>query len=305
MKLTTRLKQMLMERKALVAPGCHDALSAKLVEQAGFRAIQASGFGIAASLLGEPDVGLATLTEMVDQTRRMVDAVSIPVMADGDTGNGNAINVIRTVREYERAGCAGINLEDQVFPKRCGHMEGKQLVSRDEMVLKLKAAVFARSDADFVINARTDAIAVEGIERAIERANAYAEAGADLIFMEAPTSPDMIRRCVREVNAPLSISLFDAVRGGKTPLVAIDELREMGVARVSIPVGLIFAAARGMMNYLGEIAGDRLARGRDDLVTTFDEFKRIVGLPRIREWERDFLPAGVYEEKYRRQPAGA
>lgn len=299
MKRTTQLKQMLLERKALVCPGCHDALSAKLVEKTGFRAIQASGFGIAASLLGEPDVGLATLTEMVDQTRRMVDAVSIPVMADGDTGNGNAVNVIRTVREYENAGCAGINLEDQVFPKRCGHMEGKELVSCEEMVLKLRAAVHARRDADFVINARTDAIAVEGIEQAIRRANAYAEAGADLLFMEAPTSIDMIKRCVQEVKAPLSINLFDAIKGGKTPLIAIEELRKMGIARVSIPVGLIFAAMKGMTNYLSAIAGDKLARDRYDLAVSFDEFKEVIGLPRIRQLEKDFLPARTYEAKYK------
>jgi 2,3-dimethylmalate lyase len=299
MKATTQLKRMLEERKALVVPGCHDALSAKLTQRAGFRAIQASGFGIAASLLGEPDVGLATLTEMVDQTRRMVDAVSIPVMADGDTGNGNAINVIRTVREYENAGCAGINLEDQVFPKRCGHMEGKQIVSCEEMVLKLRAAVHARRDPDFVINARTDAIAIEGIDGAIKRANAYAEAGADLIFMEAPTSADMIRRCVKEVAAPLSINLFDAIKGGKTPLIAIQELREMGVARISIPVGLIFACARGMINYLEAIAGDKLASGREDLAVSFEEFKEIVGLQRIKQLEKQYLPSAVFENKYK------
>jgi len=299
MNRTTQLKRMLDERKALVMPGCHDALSAKLVEQAGFRAIQASGFGIAASLLGEPDVGLATLTEMVDQTRRMVNAVNVPVMADGDTGNGNAINVIRTVREYENAGCAGINLEDQVFPKRCGHMEGKELVSCEEMVLKIRAAVYARRDPDFVINARTDAIAVKGIDEAIQRANAYAKAGADLIFMEAPTSVEMIRRCVEQVKAPLSINLFDAIKGGKTPLVAIEDLRRMGVARVSIPVGLIFACAKGMMNYLSAIAGDKLARDRQDLAVTFDEFKQIVGLGGIRELEKQFLPAQAFADKYK------
>ena len=290
MKTTTQLKRMILERKALVVPGCHDALSAKLTQRAGFKAIQASGFGIAASLLGEPDVGLVTLTEMVEQTRHMVDAVSIPVMADGDTGNGNAINVIRTVREYENAGCAGINLEDQEFPKRCGHMEGKQIVSREEMVLKIKAAADARRDGDFIINARTDAIAIEGIDAAIERANAYAGAGADLIFMEAPTSAEMIRRCVKQVKAPLSINLFDAIKGGKTPLIAIEELR-MGVARISIPGRPVFAATRGMINYLEAIAGDKLARERYDLAVTFDEFKQIVGLPRLKELEKEYLPA--------------
>ncbi len=302
MKATTQLKRMLMERKALVVPGCHDALSAKLTQRAGFRAIQASGFGIAGSLLGEPDVGLVTLTEMVEQTRHMVDAVTIPVMADGDTGNGNAINVIRTVRDYENAGCAGINLEDQEFPKRCGHMEGKQIVSREEMVLKIKAAADARRDADFIINARTDAIAIEEIDAAIERANAYADAGADLIFMEAPTSAEMIRRCVQQVKAPVSINLFDAIKGGKTPLIAIEELRAMGVARISIPVGLIFAATRGMMNYLEAIAGDKLARDRYDLAVSFDEFKQIVGLPRMKELEKQYLPSRVFEAKYLTEP---
>lgn len=292
---------MLNERRAVVAPGAMDALSAILIERAGFELIQASGFGLAASLLGRPDVGLLSQTEMVDQTRRIVDCVSIPVMGDGDTGFGNAINTIRTVRDFEQAGCAGVNLEDQVFPKRCGHMEGKQLVSTEEMVHKIRAAVDARRDPDFIINARTDAIAVEGYEAAIERANAYVEAGADMIFLEAPRSAEQISDAVERIQAPVSINLFDGVYGGKTPLVPLSELRRIGVSRVSIPVGVAFAAVKGIERYLDVLATHGIAPGRDDLVCTFGYFKQVVGLDQVRNLEEKYLPRQVLAEKYREE----
>lgn len=300
MKKTTLLKKMLNEKRAVVAIGVHDALSAILAERAGFELIQCSGFGLAGSVLGKPDVGLFTLTEMVEHTRNIVNAVNIPVMGDGDTGFGNAVNVVRTIQEFENAGCAGINLEDQVFPKRCGHMEGKQIISTEEMILKIKAAVYARKDTDFVINARTDAIAIEGIDKAIARANAYAGAGADLIFMEAPRSIEDIKRTIKEVKAPVSVNLFDSIKGGKTPLISVKELKKMGVGRVSIPVGSIFASAKGIMNYFKALkdSEDMLAEGRFDLVTTFEEFKEIVGLHKIKELENQFLPKDVIKEKY-------
>src|SRR6056297_2926506 len=185
-----------------------------------------------------------------------------------------------------------MNIEDQSFPKRCGHMEGKQLISMEEMVLKLKACCKVRDDLDpdFVINARTDAIAVEGIEAAVERGNAYAEAGADMIFVEAPRYIMQIEKVVNEINAPVSINLFDNVKGGKTPLVPMERLRELGVARVSIPVGTTFAAMKGVENYLEAIRGGALAEGRYDLVSHFDEFKELVGFKELREKERAYLP---------------
>ena len=191
MKKTTLLRKMLEAREPLVMVGAYDAISAILIQRAGFKAIQCSGFGIAASLLGKPDVGLLSYGEMLDQTRKIVQSVDVPVMADGDTGFGTAVNVYRTVQEFEAISAAGVNLEDQVFPKRCGHLEGKEIVPVEEMVGKIEAAKAARTDPDFIINARTDAIAVSGIDEAIRRGNAYAEAGADLVFVEAPRTADV------------------------------------------------------------------------------------------------------------------
>ncbi|MCF7935189.1 MAG: isocitrate lyase/PEP mutase family protein [Synergistales bacterium] len=295
MRMTTQLKQLVEARQALVCPGAHDAISAKLIEQYGFKALQVSGFGLAASYLGLPDMAFLSFNEALQFSRNIVDAVSVPVMFDADTGFGNAINARRVTREFIKAGAGGMNIEDQVFPKRCGHMEGKQIVPPEEMVKKIVACRRAADelDSDFVINARTDAIAVEGIEAAIDRGKAYAEAGADLIFVEAPRSEEQIKRAIRDIGAPVSINLFDAVVGGKTPLVAIETLRAMGVGRISIPVGPLFAAIKGMQNYLQAITGDRLAEGRTDLVAGFDEFKELIGYHHYRSLEQEYLPKFV------------
>lgn len=295
MKKTTVLKNMILERKALVCPGAHDAISAMLIERAGFRALQVSGFGLSATYLGLPDMAFIGFSDVVHFTKNIIDAVNIPVMADADTGYGNSINAMHVTREFIRAGAAGMNIEDQVFPKRCGHLEGKQIIPMEEMVLKIKACRAAGDelDPDFVINARTDAIAVAGIDEAIRRANAYAEAGADLIFVEAPRSVEQIEQAVREINAPVSINLMDAVTGGKTPLVPIRRLREIGVGRVSIPVGPLFAAVKGMTAYLEAIKGDQIAEGRTELVAPFSEFKNLVGFEKFRELEKNYLPEFV------------
>lgn len=295
MKKTTVLKNMILERKALVCPGAHDAISAMLIEKAGFRALQVSGFGLSATYLGLPDMAFIGFSDVVHFTKNIIDAVNIPVMADADTGYGNSINAMHVTREFIRAGAAGMNIEDQVFPKRCGHLEGKQIIPMEEMVLKIKACRAAGDelDPDFVINARTDAIAVAGIDEAIRRANAYAEAGADLIFVEAPRSVEQIEQAVREINAPVSINLMDAVTGGKTPLVPIHRLREIGVGRVSIPVGPLFAAVKGMTAYLEAIKGDQIAEGRTELVAPFSEFKNLVGFEKFRELEKNYLPEFV------------
>ena len=295
MKKSTMLRQLLQEKKALPAPGAHDVISAKLIEKAGFKAIQVSGFGLAATYLGLPDMAFISFTEVLNFTRNIVDAVNIPVMADADTGYGNAINAMRVTEQFIKAGTAGLNLEDQVFPKRCGHIEGKTVVSTEEMVLKIKACAKVRDelDPDFIINARTDAIAVAGVDEAIRRGNAYIEAGADMIFVEAPRTVDEIRMAVKGINGLVSINLFDNIEGGKTPLVPLEELAAMGVARVSIPVGTTFAAARGVQNYLEAIKGGRLAPEKKDLVFSFDEFKDLVGVPGFREQEKQYLPKFV------------
>ncbi|MBO8154402.1 isocitrate lyase/PEP mutase family protein [Thermovirga sp.] len=295
MKKTTKLKQMILERKALVCPGAHDAISAKLIERAGFKAIQVSGFGLSATYLGLPDMAFLSFSEVLHFSKNIIDSVEVPVMVDADTGYGNAVNAMRVTEEFIKIGAAGMNIEDQLFPKRCGHLEGKQIVPMDEMILKIKACCKVRDeiDPDFVINARTDAIAVNGVEEAIKRGNAYAEAGADLIFVEAPRSVEQIKYVIESIDAPVSINLMDAVVGGKTPLVAIDKLRELGVARISIPVGPLFAAIKGMVNYLDAIKGDRLAEGRTDLVADFGFFKELVGFPQYRELEKEYLPTYI------------
>ncbi|WP_232665643.1 isocitrate lyase/PEP mutase family protein [Pseudonocardia sp. TRM90224] len=231
-----RLRALLAGEAPLVAPGAYDGLSARLVEQAGFDAVYMTGFGASASLLGRPDVGLLAGSEMADNARRIVAAVDVPVIADADTGYGNAINVLRTVALYEQAGVAALQLEDQVTPKKCGHMSGKELITRAEMVGKVEAAVAARRDPELVIIARTDAVAVEGLDAALDRARAYADAGADLLFVEAPVSEDEIARIARELRgvAPL---VFNWAEGGRTPPLSLARITELGFALVTPGLG--------------------------------------------------------------------
>lgn len=286
MKKTTRLRKLIESPEVLVMPGVYDCMSARIAEMTGFEAVQVSGFGVSGVYLGVPDYGLLTMTEMLDQTRRIVASVNIPVMADGDTGFGNPLNVHRMVRELEDMGAAGVNIEDQVFPKRCGHMTGKQVVPADEAVDRIRAAVHARRDNDFIINARTDAIAVLGVEEAVKRGNAYAEAGADLIFVEAPSSLEEIRYVVANIKAPVSINMLE---DGRTPLVGAKELEEIGVARVSAPLTPLFAAARAIEEAL-RILKEKGTTGFDrDLFTTFPHFAEITRLDSFRELESELL----------------
>lgn len=296
MKRTTRLKQLIQAKQVLVMPGVYDALSAKIAERCGIKAVQVSGYGLAGSNLGIPDVGIMTKTQMVELTRNICRAVGIPVMADGDTGFGNAINLYYAVKDFEAAGAAGINLEDQLFPKRCGHMGGKQIIPFNEAVKKIEAAAAARTDQDFVINARTDAIAVAGVDEAIRRGNAFAKAGADLIFVEAPTNPDDIKRVIQSIDAPVSINMIYS-KGSKTPSIPIQTLEEWGAARVSVPVFPLFAAARALERAFAAIAEDNVA-SMDDDIFKFEEFTDLVGLPEIKELEKQFLDETELEARY-------
>ena len=255
-----RLRELLARPEPLVAPGAYDALSARLVEQAGFDVVYMTGFGSTASLAGRPDVGLLTGTEMVDNARRIAAAVDVPVIADADTGYGNAINVVRTVQAYEQAGVAGIHLEDQVMPKKCGHMSGKAVIPADEMAGKIRAAVEARRDPDFLLIARTDAAAVEGLSAAIDRGRAYADAGADVLFVEAPTSEDDIARVAEELRgvAPL---VFNWAEGGRTPPIPLARIAELGFALVLFPIGTLLAATAGIRRLLASLRDARRARG--------------------------------------------
>ncbi len=271
-----RLRALVAERRGLVVPGAYDAVSARLVEQAGFPAVYMTGFGVSAARLGLPDLGFAGLAEMVDQARSLASAVSIPLVADADTGYGNALQVRRTVQQYELAGVAGLHLEDQAAPKRCGHLAGKQVVPVDEFVGRIRAAVEARSDPDLLIIARTDAIGVTGFADAVERAAAAADAGADVLFVEAPSSEAEIEALPRRLDRPL---LFNYAPSGRSPLLPFARLRTLGYAIVIVPVDLLFVATRAMQRALAELR-DRDALSRDpERVASFQEFCDLIGLP--------------------------
>jgi len=279
-----RLRRMLSGDSAIVAPGVYDGLSARLVERAGFGAVYASGGAISRSRC-LPDLGLLSSREVVDSLQSIVDAVSIPVIADADTGYGNALNVSRTVREFERAGVAALHLEDQVFPKKCGHLEGKAVISLVEMQKKIVAAKESFSNPDMVLIARTDALAVEGLNGALERGEAYAEAGADLIFVEAPTSRAEIEAIARGIRRPLLINMF---AGGKTPLVPTDELFAMGYRVVIIPSDLQRASIGAMNRVLAEIrTAGHSARLSGDMVS-FSDREEIVGTSEYLRLEKRY-----------------
>ncbi len=270
----------------VLAPGCYDALGARLVEEAGFPAAYMTGFGAAASRLGRPDVGLMTLPEMVDNARRIAQAIDIPVIADADTGYGNPINVIRTVHEYEAAGVSAIHLEDQVMPKKCGHMEGKQVVPAAEMAAKVAAAVAARRSAEFMIIARTDARAVEGLDAALRRARIYRDAGADVLFVEAPQSEAEIEAVARAFpDVPL---LFNYAEGGKTPAVTHAFLRDLGFKLVIFPLTILLAATVAIRSALERIKADGTPIELLPSLLPFGDFLDFIGMAEIRELERRF-----------------
>src|SRR5829696_3432891 len=276
------LRELLAGPGPVLAPGAYDALSARLVARAGFPAVYMTGFGASASLLGRPDVGLLSFAEMADHARRLVQAVDVPLIADADDGYGNPLNVMRTVREYAAAGVAALHVEDQVAPKRCGHMEGKDVIDASEMVEKVRAAVEARGDA--LIIARTDARAVEGLDAALERARRYREAGADLLFVEAPETEAEIEAVAAAFpDVPL---VFNWVDGGKTPGLPLDAVRELGFALVIYPVTTLFAAGQAVADALTRIREDGTPAGLD--VPAFDAFTDMLGLPAIRELEARF-----------------
>jgi 2,3-dimethylmalate lyase len=247
-----RLRALLESGQTIVAPGAFDPLAARLVEEAGFPAVYMTGFGTSAALIGRPDVGLLTMTEMAGNAGRIAACVDIPVIADADTGYGNPLNVIRTVGAYEAAGVAGIHIEDQVAPKKCGHMDGKQVIPAQEMAEKVRAAVEARAQPEFVIIARTDARAVEGLAAAIERGRLYRAAGADVLFIEAVVSEAEAEEVASAFpDVPL---LFNWAEGGKTPPIGLDRLTELGYRIVIFPIGTLLAATAAMRRILREIA---------------------------------------------------
>jgi len=275
-----RLRALVGRKGGLLVPGAFDGVSVRLVERAGFEVAYMTGYGTAASRLGLPDLGFAGLAEMVENVRQMAAAVRIPLIADADTGYGGPLAVERTVQAYEAAGAAALHLEDQVWPKRCGHLAGKDVIPRDEMVAKLQAAVEARRDPDLLLIARTDAIAVTGFDDAMARAEAYAKAGADVLFVEAPTTVAQVETIPRQLTTPC---LFNYAPSGRSPLLPLARLADLGYAIVLLPVHLLFAAAHAMRAYLDALkrAGD--PAGPDDRLMSFADFNALLGLTELLE----------------------
>jgi len=280
-----RLRAVLSGDGVLVLPGVHDCVSARLAEAAGFEAAFTSGFGISASTLGRPDFGFLTATEMLASVSRIVSSVSIPVVADIDTGYGNPLNVMRTVGEIVSAGAAGVILEDQEWPKKCGHFEGKRVIPAEEHAEKIRAAVEARGASELVIIGRTDARAVHGLDDAIRRGRIYYESGADVVFIEAPQSVDELREIAAAFpDAPLFANM---VEGGKTPLLNAAELGELGFKIVVFPLAGLFSATRAMENCFSYLRKNGSTFGFSDMLT-FREFEAVVDVPGYRELEKKF-----------------
>ncbi|MGQ0384631.1 MAG: isocitrate lyase/PEP mutase family protein [Gammaproteobacteria bacterium] len=278
---TARLRKLLAAGPAVMAPGVADALFARLVAQHGFEAVYMTGAGTSATRLGMPDVGLLTLTEMADNAARIAAVTELPVIADCDNGYGGPLNVRRAVQEFERAGVAAIHLEDQVLPKRCGHLSGKHLIPEREMVAKIRAATDARRDAEFVLIARTDALAVEGFERALERAAAYGEAGADLLFIEAP-GPEHLEAIPRRLGRPV---VYNMATSGKTPFLSRTEITRLGFRLILYPNWLLLAAIRAAGEVLATMRKDETVAGIARQVPGFSEFFDLLGMQELRELE--------------------
>lgn len=279
--------ELLSRRRPIVGPGIWDALSAKIAEQAGFELVFLSGYGLTASLLGAPDFGLVTQTQMTEAAARICAAVEIPVIVDIDTGFGGPFNVERTIKSLVSAGAAGCFLEDQQFPKRCGHMEQKQVVAVNEYLPKLTAALQARGDARFHVTARTDAAAVYGIDEAIRRAKLYRDAGADAVFVEAPRSIDELQRIADEVRDVALVA--NMVEQGKTPIVPADELGEMGFGLIAVPVAGLLATSFAFTRLLGILKRDGTTQAAITEMNTFHQLNSLLGLNRLYEREREWI----------------
>ena len=279
------LKSMLKSKKPLVIPGVYDALGAKIAQKVGFDAMFQTGYGTSATLFGMPDYGFIGSTETVDNARRICRAVSVPVIIDADTGYGNALSVWKLVKELESAGAGGIFLEDQKWPKRCGHMQGKEIISQEEYTEKLSAAIDARENKDFIIVARTDARATEGLDDAIQRGKQNKKTGADAIFVEAPRSLDEMKKIGKEINAPLVANMIE---GGATPLSSAEILNKMGFKIILYPLSVLYANTFATMNILKELKKTGSTSKYEQKIVNFDQFNDLVELSKFREMEKKY-----------------
>jgi len=279
------LRNMLKSKKSLVIPGVYDALGAKIAQKVGFEAMFQTGYGTSATLFGMPDYGFIGATETIDNARRICRAVSIPVIVDSDTGYGNALSVWKLVKELESSGAAGIFLEDQIWPKRCGHMQGKEIVSQEEYTEKLSAALDARESKDFIIVARTDARAVKGLDEAIERGKQNKKTGADAIFVEAPRTLEEMKKIGKEINAPLVANMIE---GGATPLSSSETLNKLGFKIILYPLSVLYANTFATMNILKELKRTGDTTKYKQKVVNFDQFNDLVELPKFRKMEKKY-----------------
>jgi 2-methylisocitrate lyase-like PEP mutase family enzyme len=280
---TSTLHKLMETKRPVVAPGVYNALTAKLAAGVGFDAVYMTGYGTAAAARGLPDLGLLTMTEMLETLRAITDAVGVPVIADADTGYGNALNVARTVREYEKAGAAALHIEDQIWPKRCGHMTGKQVIPRDEMVAKVQAATDSRMTEGLRIIARTDALAVEGWEAAMDRAHAYVDAGADIIFVEAPETVEQMERVPREVTAPCLINM-----GPRTPALSVERLGALGYAIAIFPGVCLAATIQANLEGLRAFKRTGQPKQLTDSLEAFMEFNQFLGASQYADLEKRY-----------------
>ena len=285
MSHSARLKKAVAERRALLVPGVMNALAARIADDMGFEALYVTGAGVTNAYLGLPDVALLSLSQLADHVAAIRNITERPLIVDGDTGFGNAVNVWHTIRTLERAGASAVQLEDQVFPKRCGHFEGKDVIPAEEMVQKVKAAVDARHDPDLQIIARTDAYAIAGLEAALERAARYIEAGADITFVEAPKKSEEIAAITQRLAAP---QLVNMVIGGKTPPISYADLQQAGVAIVLYANAALQGAILGMQNALEHLRSHKLISEQDGIVTGFAERQRLVGKDQIDAFEAKY-----------------
>ena len=280
------LRSMLKSNKPLVIPGVYDAIGAKIAEKVGFDAMFQTGYGTSATLFGMPDYGFIGATETVDNARRICRAVKVPVIVDSDTGYGNALSVWKLVKELESAGASGIFLEDQRWPKRCGHMQGKEVVSQEEYTEKLGAAIDARASKDFIIVARTDARATEGLDAAIERGLQNKKTGADAVFVEAPRSIEEMRHIGKSIKAPLVANMIE---GGATPISSAQELHKMGFKIILYPLSVLFANTFATMNILQELKKTGTTSKYKNKVVNFDQFNDLVELSKFRKMEKKYV----------------
>jgi 2-methylisocitrate lyase-like PEP mutase family enzyme len=285
-KNTAKLRKLISGSRAIMAPGVADAMNARIVATEGFDALYMTGSGTASVRLGMPDVGLLTMTEMVDNAQRIADSVDIPLIADADTGYGGPINVIRTVRSFESAGVAAIHIEDQQWPKRCGHFSGKSLISKSEMVGKIKAAVDAKRDKDFIVIARTDAYSVEGYNAAIDRASSYVEAGADMIFVEELRTVKELSEIPITINIP---ALYNMGGSGKTPFLSIDEISNLGYKIVIYPNFIMRAAIQAVQNTLRQLKSTGSIQGSFDGMSSWDERHNLLRIKEIQNLEKLYV----------------